>query len=117
KKKVLAQETHEDEGRELSLSGGRTLRATDDVVEIRAASGQLELRVRLTEEGPVLQLEGVRVQMKAEDVQVDCKQFKVHATEGMRLATDGELDITSEKDTRVTSPAEVFVKGKMIWLN
>jgi phage gp45-like len=122
KKKVLAQDSQEEEGRELHLGRGRTLRTgsqgTDDVVEIRAASGQLELRVVLTEAGPVLQLEGVRVQMKAaEAVEIDCKTLQVHTTEGMKLTTDGELDITSEKDTRITSPSEVFVKGKMIWLN
>ncbi len=111
----------QEEGRELHLGRGRTLRTSsqgiDDVVEIRAASGQLELRVLLTEAGPVLQAEGMRVQMKAEQVEVDCKTFEVRATEGMKLATEGELDIHSDKDARVTSTGEVFVKGKMIWLN
>jgi hypothetical protein len=123
KKTVLAAESApEEEGRELHLGHGRTLRTatqgSDDVLEIRAASGQLELRVVLTEAGPVLQLEGVRVQMRAADaVEIDCKSLQVHTREGMKLATDGEIDITSEKDTRITSPSEVFVKGKMIWLN
>jgi len=123
-RKKLAQEgaqEAQDEGRELHLGRGRTLRTTseglDDVVEIRAGSGQLELRVVLTEAGPVLQAEGMRVQMKAEQIEVDCKTFEVRASEGMKLSTDGELDVTSQKDARITSPAEVFVKGKMIWLN
>ena len=123
-RKKLAQqgaEETQEEGRELHLGRGRTLRTSsqgvDDVVEIRAASGQIELRVVLTEAGPVLQAEGMRVQMKAEQVEVDCKTFEVRASEGMKLSTQGELDLTSEKDTRITSPAEVFVKGKMIWLN
>jgi len=119
---VHAQEEAETADQELRLGHGRTLRVSgegsDEVVEIRAASGQLELRMRLTEAGPVLQLEGVRVQMKgAESVEVECKTFAVQASEGMKLATDGELEVTSQKDTRITSPAEVFVKGKMIWLN
>ena len=41
------------------------LARSEELVEIRAASGQVELRIRLTEQGPVLHMEAVRLKLKA----------------------------------------------------
>jgi phage gp45-like len=107
-----------DEGRTMTVKGGRTINVQDDVVELRAASGMLELRIKLTEEGPVLQVEGVKVALKAaEAVSVDCKTFEVRAEEGVKLHSDGQLDISSEKEMKVNSTDEIRVVGKMIHLN
>ena len=85
-------------GRRLSLvsSGG------DDLVEVRGAGGALELRIRMTADGPVLQMESLRLSLKAaQDVEVECNKFAVHAREDMALRADGD----------------VRVNGKMIHLN
>ena len=117
-------ETTEDqvETREVYLRDGRTLTVSgqgqEELVEIRASSGQLELRIRLTEEGPVLQMESVRMQLKAsESVEVETRQFKVKAEEQVSLETQGEVKIASEGDTRVEAKGEVTVVGEMIYLN
>jgi hypothetical protein len=120
--KKLRTEQAEGDERTVTLTGGRTLtvtpEATGDIVELRNPSGLLELRVRLTEEGPVLQVEGVKVTLKAaESVSVECKTFDVKATEGMKLQTDGELNVTSEKEMKITSTDDVRVVGKIIHLN
>jgi hypothetical protein len=74
----------------------------DELVEIREASGELALRVRLTEDGVVLQLEGARISLKAaESIDVDCKRFNVN--------TDDEV--------RIESRGDVCVQGKLIRLN
>lgn len=102
----------------MTVKGGRTINVADDVVELRAASGMLELRIRLTEEGPVLQVEGVKVAVKAaESVSVDCKRFEVNAQEGVSLHSDGALDVSSEKEMKINSTDEIRVVGKMIHLN
>ena len=114
----LKTEEAADEGRTMTVKGGRTVSVQDDVVELRAASGMLELRIKLTEEGPVLQVEGVKVALKAaETVSVDCKTFEVRAEEGVKLHSDGQLDISSEKEMKVNSTDEIRVVGKMIHLN
>lgn len=114
----LRTEEATDEGRTMTVKGGRTVSVQDDVVELRAASGMLELRIRITEEGPVLQVEGIKVALKAaEAVSVDCKTFEVRAEEGVKLHSDGELDISSEKEMKVSSTDEIRVVGKMIHLN
>lgn len=91
---------------ELPLRGDRTLTllpvGRDDLVEVRAADGRLELRIRLTEDGPVLEMEAVRLELKAgEAVEIDTKDF--------RLRADGEVGIAADGDVRVT--------GEIIHLN
>jgi hypothetical protein len=88
--------------RELSLHGGRTLVVRDRLVELRTESGMLELRIRLTEQGPVLQIEAVKLQLKAtESVEIESKR----------------LAIKTEHDTTIEATGEVRVVGKMIHLN
>lgn len=108
--------------RTVYLRDGRSLEihdeGADQVVEIRAASGHMELKVRLTEEGPVLSLEGVRLSVRAaEAIDMSCKTFKVSAEESVELASKGELRVKAEKDLAVDSAADVRVNGKMIYLN
>ena len=119
----LAQETEETgETRELYLRDGRTLTVSatgsDELVEIRAASGQVEVRIRMTEQGPVLQLEAVRLKLKAtEAVEVETRRFAVKAEESIALASEGELALESSGETKVTAEGDVRVVGKTINLN
>jgi hypothetical protein len=108
--------------RELPLRGERTLRlirsGADELVEVRAASGLLELRLRMTPEGPVLQMESVRISLSAtEAVDVKCKSFTVDATDSLDLHSGGGMRVSGEADVRVDASGEVHVKGKMIHLN
>lgn len=85
--------------RTLPLAHGRTLAlvhsAGDDLVELRGADGGLELRIRMTAEGPVLQMESLRLSLKAaEEVQVQCRRFDVQTTEDLRLDAGGDVRVT-----------------------
>src|SRR5688572_25569468 len=67
---VEEEEETTTDSREVFLRDGRKVVVTDgaeQLVEIRSESGMLELRIRLTEEGPVLQMETVRMQLKASE--------------------------------------------------
>jgi len=110
------------EGREVYLQGGRTLRVasqgSEELVEIRAASGQLELRIRLTEQGPVLQMEAVRLQLKAsEAVELEARQVTVKAEDKLTLGSEGELRVESKGETQIEAEGDVRVVGKTIHLN
>ena len=100
--------------REIYLREGRTLSVEssgpDELVEIRGSSGQVEVRIRLTEEGPVLQMESARLQLKAsEAVEIESKRVEIRATEAVQLASDNEIKVDAE--------GEIRVNGKMIYLN
>jgi hypothetical protein len=94
------------EGRRLSLASV----GKDELVEIRGAGGKLELRIRLTEDGPVLEMESVRLVLRAEEsVDVETKDFNVTAAAGIKL--EGKADVL------VNADGEVRVTGEMIYLN
>ena len=85
----------------LHLKHGRTVivepAGRDEVLELRSASGVLELRVKLTEDGVVLQLEGARISLKAaESVDVDCKTFNVNADADVHLQAGGDVHVNGQ---------------------
>lgn len=119
---ATAAEASEIETRQVYLRDGRTLtvsgQGSQELVEIHASSGMLELRIKLTEQGPVLQMESVRLQLRAsESVEVETKQFTVKAEESATIQSGGEVRLAGEADVRVDANGEVHVKGKMIYLN
>lgn len=118
-------DSHEEERsdeRSVYLEHGRTLAVASDgvseTIEIRASSGQVELRIRMTEEGPVLQLDGVRLQVNAaEAVEMKCKKFSVDASESVEIASRGGVEVKSESEMTIESSEDVRVRGDKIWLN
>ena len=92
-KEELKHHTEEaSDRREIYLREGRTLSVehagSDDLVEVRSSSGQVELRIVLTEEGPVLQMESVRLRLKASEVvEIESKRVEIKATETLQLAS------------------------------
>lgn len=114
---------HEDtrDERELYLRDGRKLvvadHGADQLVEIRSESGLLELRIRLTEDGPVLQMESVRMQLKAaEAVEIHSKRVEVVGSEQVAVAGK-DVEIRAEEDVDVEAKNDVRVVGAMIYLN
>jgi hypothetical protein len=96
----------ETDTREVYLRDGRKIivseEAGDQLVEIRNESGMVEVRIQLTEQGPVLQVEAARMQLKAsESVQIESKR----------------IELRSEEETEIESAGDVRVRGKMIYLN
>ena len=70
----------------------------------------LELRIKLTEEGPVLQMESVRMQLKAtESLEIAAKHVDIKATD-IDLEAEESIDVTAKND-------DVRVLGKKIHLN
>jgi phage gp45-like len=107
--------------REVYLRDGRKLvlseQGGDQLVEVRSESGMLEVRIKLTEQGPVLQMETVRMQLKAsEAVEIASPRVEITATEQLALS-GGEVKVTAEEEVQVESNGDVRVTGKMIWLN
>jgi len=107
--------------REVFLRDGRKLVVTeqgsDQLVEIRNESGMLELRIRLTEQGPVLQMEALRLQLKAtESVEIESQRVEIKGAERVDV-TGGQIKVSGEEDVNVDAKGEVRVVGKMIYLN
>jgi hypothetical protein len=118
---VAPEETREEE-REVYLRDGRKLvlseQGGEQLVEIRNESGMLEVRIKLTEEGPVLQMESARLQLKATEVlQLESPRVEIKGTEHVSVSSGGKLEVLSEEDANIESKGEIRINGKMIWLN
>ena len=108
-----AHEVYLRDGRKLVVSD----EGSDQLVEIRSESGMLELRIKLTEQGPVLQMESVKLSLKAsEAVEIEAKRVAINGTEQVAV-TGGEVKVSGEEDVKIDAKNEVRVVGKMIYLN
>jgi len=92
-----AEEVSADE-REVYLRDGRKLvvseQGSDQLVEIRSGSGMVEVRILLTEQGPVLQMESVRLQLKAqESVEIESKRVAIKTEEDIDVEAKGHMTL------------------------
>lgn len=107
--------------REVYLRDGRKLvvseQGGDQLVEVRSESGMVELRIKLTEQGPVLQMESVKLQLKAaESVEIESQRVSIKAAD--RLELEGaHVEVASEDEVEIEAKGEIHVNGKMIYLN
>ena len=104
---------------EVPLSSERALAVlrndAGDEIQLRSPSGEIELRIVVTEFGPVVQLNAARVEVNAvEDVNFSCQRFAVHTREETRLTTDGQLRLRSQQQVLIRAKEELDVKGRPI---
>jgi hypothetical protein len=118
---VEATTEESSEARAVYLRDGRTLTVSDvgsdQLVEIRSGAGLLELRIQLTEQGPVLQMESVRLQLKAsEAVEIESARVQITGAEQVTMH-GGSVAVTSDEAVKVDAAGEVRVTGTTIHLN
>ena len=86
-------------------------------LEIRSAEGEVEVRITLTEQGPVVSLRGGRLELEAPDtVAVHCRRFEVNTTEETQLQSSGPVHITGQ-EMFVETKSDIHLKGAIIRLN
>jgi hypothetical protein len=103
KTQTRLEEDEVSEEREVYLRNGRRLivseQGGDQLVEIRGESGMVEVKILLTEQGPVLQMESVRLSLKAsESVAIESKRVDIVATDALSLASDQKIDVIAKGD-------------------
>ncbi len=121
KKLETTEAATEEDTKEVYLRDGRKLSVSeqgqDQLVEIRNESGMLEVRIKLTAEGPVLQMESVKLSLKAsEAVEIESKRVAITGSEQVAVS-GGEVKVAGEEDVKIDAKNEVRVVGKMIYLN
>jgi hypothetical protein len=89
-----------------------------EAIEVRSASGEMELRISLTDQGPVLSLRGARLEIDAADtVAVNCRQFELRTTEGVVLDAAADIELRSGAATHLRSAGDTNIDGQMVKLN
>ncbi|MFT3699226.1 MAG: hypothetical protein QM831_39125 [Kofleriaceae bacterium] len=106
-------EVEETDEREVYLRDGKKLVVGEtngnQLVEIRSESGQVEVRIELTPAGPVLKMDAVKLELKADQqIDLESKQVSIKAD---------TLKIETEEEVEIDAGGDVKVAGKMIYLN
>ncbi len=104
------------------LPSGRTIsvRAADgrEEIEIRSAGGEMEVRIALTPQGPVLQLRGARLEIDSTDtVAVNCRSFEVKAADGVKIQAAGDIEVSGAGEMRMKTSGQTFIDGDYVNLN
>lgn len=88
-----------------------------EAIEIRAASGTLELRIRITDAGPVLEMEGVRLALTAADsIELKSRRVVVEAEEALTLASRGQAQLLAHGRIHVRTSEYLGLDGKLVGL-
>jgi hypothetical protein len=99
-------------GRKLVLRIG----SAGEDIEIRSAGGDLDLRITLTDAGPVVSLRGARIEVDTADVAVRCRDFDVQASGTVRLASEREVRFEGD-ELRAETKRDIHLNGTFIRLN
>lgn len=117
----VSSETLQNKNKEIKLPSGRSVFVKingEEELEIFSPDGKLELKIRLTEDGPTLSLESVRLDLKAsENISLQAKNVEIKGKESASLESEGKLKVDSEKQMDIRSTENVKVVGKLIYLN
>lgn len=105
---------------ERQLPSGRALVLRTDPageeIEIRSPRGEVEVKIVLTDAGPVVTLRGGRLELDAPAVAVRCQSFAVQAEQDVHLAAQGGVHIAGE-ELRARTAQDIHLNGAYIRLN
>lgn len=102
------------------LPSGRSLvlrtEAAGEEIEIRSGRGEVEVKIVLTAEGPVVTLGSGRLLFESLDVSFRCQSFAVHAAQEVTLNSQGDVDIKAH-ELRAETAQDIHLNGAYIRLN
>ena len=106
----------------LQLDSGRQVLVHSDekgeLLEIVERGGEVVMAVRLTDEGPIVSVQGARLELRStESIALEAKNVTIKAEEKAVLKSEGSMDIGSSKKMAIKSEDDIRVVGKMIYLN
>lgn len=99
-------------GRKVIVNAG-----SDRPIEVIAPDGRVEVAIVMTADGPVVKVEGARLELAApESVHVKTGKLTIDASEGVDLKSKGPVVLEGKK-IDLGAPGDVTVKGARIFLN
>ena len=113
-RKRKEQQMQLDSGRQVVIHSN----GNEELLEIIETEGEVILKVRLTDAGPVISVKGTHLELKStETLTLESKKIKIKAEEEVGIESRGSLEIGSSKEIGIHSDDEIRVVGKMIHLN
>jgi hypothetical protein len=115
-------EVEKSNQRNLQLDSGRQVLVHSDekgeLLEILERGGKAVVTVRLTDEGPVVTVQGAHLELKStETLALEAKEIKIKAQENASIESKGSLKIDSSEKMDIHSQDDIRVVGRIIHLN
>lgn len=87
-------------------------------IQIEDIHGQLQVEIDITNQGPQIRLNGGELNLTSpENVSLDCNAFRISTRENTEIIAKGHVKIDSREEMKITCQDDVYVRGKVIWLN
>ena len=103
-----------DSGRQILVHSSEK----EELIEIAAPEGEIIMKVRMTDDGPVISVSGAHLELKStETIALKAKQIKIQAEEDAVVKSKGSIEIDSSKKLAIHSNDDICVAGKIIHLN
>jgi hypothetical protein len=89
-----------------------------DEIEVRSPAGEVEVRIVLTDSGPVVSLRAARLELESMDeVSLRCRRLSLQASETAELQSGGSVQVEALGEVRLQASEEMHLNGKIINLN
>ena len=112
-KKAAAKKLQLDSGRYILIRSNEK----EEFLEI-VDGGEVVVTVRLTDEGPVVTVQGAHLELKStKTIALEAKEVKIKAEEEASIESMGRLKIDSSQKMDIHSEDDIRVVGKIIHLN
>ena len=90
----------------------------DQEIQVFDPDEKLQVVISLTESGPIVQVDGAKIQMRsASDIDMKCDNLRIHTNEDLHLNANRELTIESTEELHINCETDIRLRGKLIWLN
>ena len=87
-------------------------------IAIEDIHGQHQVEIDITEKGPQIRLNGGQLDLQSpEHIGLDCQSFRIQTAGDTSIVAKGSVNIDSTEQMRFTCADDVYVRGKVIWLN
>ena len=95
-----------------------TLNINGQSIQVEDIHGKLQVEIDITEQGPQIRLNGGQLDLQSpENIGFDCHSFRVHTEGNTEIFAKGQIKIDSRDEMKITCDQDVYVRGKVLWLN
>jgi hypothetical protein len=111
--------TEIDNYTKIPLSDGRSLEIAGDERALRIANreGRVELEIELHATGPIVRVRAAALQVETHgEIELGCERFEVHARDGIRLVSTGDLAVAVSGDIDCRAAGQAHFEGKGVRL-
>jgi hypothetical protein len=110
------------ESREHPLPLGRRVvvhvGGSDAAIEVRSPEGEIEVRIEVTQAGPVVRLRGARLEIESPDaVAVRCQRLEIAASERAEIRSEGDVKVAAGGAMDLDAKRDMKLVGDRIFLN